>query len=127
MCVLPRLCSAFFFLEKTTPFLSLLFVLLLWMMQSPCVSTLHEFVEKHVVQESTEALDVAQLAELEATVPPVSALLPDDVDQLASDSLQVWNRAVKQGEKDGVQQQLQSLSTGVFLKHFFFLHFHRTC
>lgn len=90
------------------------------MMQSPCVSTLHEFVEKHVVQESTEALDVAQLAELEATVPPVSALLPDDVDQLASDSLQVWNRAVKQGEKDGVQQQLQSLSTGVFLKHFFF-------
>ena len=79
-------------------------------MSSPCVSALHDFVEKHVAQGNTDTLDVARLAELEVAVPPVSALLLEDINQLASDSLLLWNQAVK-GEKDGPQQQLQSLSS----------------
>ena len=74
-------------------------------MQNPCVCALHEFVENHVAQEGPEALDVGQLTQLEKAVPPESALVLEYLDQLASDSLQVWNRQVKQGGKDGVQFQ----------------------
>ena len=91
-------------------------------MQSPKVSELHEFVVKHVVQENTAALDVARLEQLEVALPPVSELLPDDIDQLATDSLQVWNQAVKQGEKDRAQQ-LHSLSTKAQKAHTLFLVF----